>query len=149
MMDAGTEGETLPNRVKEYCSQFVQLLAVQDDVVPLPDVEFDRVRPLLATRAAAWATAIGGAMESAASSTTAILALDPTPFKEAVDAIASAQRYFARLEREVAKQEAAVTTNGDPDLLREELLEALEAIAVAPQRSKEGDTTATPDNSAS
>jgi hypothetical protein len=126
LIDADVPLDDLSNAIVAYCKQITDLLPVQKEAYPMPDETFDSFRPMYATRGSAWARTIAEAMEAEAA--IALLTTPMDAFREAVNGITAAHGFVRRLASEVDEQERALTEEGDPIQMLDEIRSTLTTI---------------------
>ena len=123
----------LPEALTNYCTDLVDLLnASKTTHVYVPqDAAFEDLvkRKVFAERKAVWSTAVKNAQVVAdGEDPVQVLLFDSKTLLEAQDSLAIATQHLARIERVVDEQLAFIEQEGDPDKLKESMLQALKAI---------------------
>jgi hypothetical protein len=136
---AGLPGEAPGEALTAYCEQLLALTKSLARNVPVPDSEFDSAKKEYATPGR-WARALDTTAEVLEQQDIGPwLTFDPEELRQACEALARAQRFVARVEKEIAAHEQPLVMYGDPDQLEKALLAELEAIAKMHQSSLEAE----------
>jgi hypothetical protein len=123
----------LPDALTSYCTDLVDLLnASKITHVYVPqDAAFEDLvkRKVFGERKGVWATALKNAQVVAdGEDPMQVLLFDSKTLLEARESLAIATQHLARIERVVDEQLAFIEQEGDPDALKESMLQALKAI---------------------
>ena len=129
--------DDLPEALINFCTDLTEVYNAQKttQVFVPPDSTFEDLarRKVFTERKAVWATALKNAQAVANSEDPLqVLLFDAQTLLEARDSLAAASQYLSRVEREVEAQLAYIEQEGDPDTLKEAMLQALDGIANLP-----------------
>ena len=123
--------QELTEALSNYCTDLTNLLKTLKGFLA-PEAAFEDLakRKVFAERKGVWATAVKDAQVIAdGEDTLQVLLFDSKNLLEAKESLVIAAQYLARVEQEVNKQLAFIEQTGDPDMLQESLIQALNSIA--------------------
>lgn len=131
------DAQDLPEALINFCTDLTEVYNAQKttQVFVPPDPAFEDLarRKVFSERKAVWATALKNAQAVAeGDDPLQVLLFDAQNLLEVRDSLAAASQYLARLEKEVEAQLAYIEQEGDPDALKEAMIEALDGIANLP-----------------
>lgn len=129
--------QDLPEALIYFCTDLAEVYNAQKttQVFVPPDPTFEDLakRNVFSERKGVWATAVKNAQAVAESEDPLqVLLFDAQTLLEVRDSLAAASQYLARVEREVEDQLAYIEQEGDPDTLKETMIQALDGIANLP-----------------
>ncbi|WP_437310798.1 hypothetical protein [Sorangium sp. So ce388] len=127
--DAGYAELGTAEALPQFCADLLDLSRrLRKNKMPVPDEEFEKNAKAYAD-VTAWGTAAAtaeGVVETPG--VEAMLCFDPVRLTRVRDGMNIAERYIARVEKEILMMEKVVTADGDPDELARAVLGRLEAI---------------------